>query len=93
LADQVFITDENPRKESPERIRKEILSVCSKATEVADRAQAIAEAIDVANKGDIILLAGKGHEQVQVIGDQTLPFNDAEVAKSLLMGKALLNLD
>jgi UDP-N-acetylmuramoyl-L-alanyl-D-glutamate--2,6-diaminopimelate ligase len=81
LADLVIVTDDNPRSEDPARIRAAILAGAPGATEVGGRREAIAEAIRVAAAGDIILLAGKGHETGQIIGDRVLPFDDALVAR------------
>ena len=81
LSDVVIVTDDNPRTEDPARIRKEILAGAPGAREIAGRRGAIEAAIKEARKGDIILLAGKGHETGQIIGDQVLPFDDAQVAR------------
>jgi UDP-N-acetylmuramoyl-L-alanyl-D-glutamate--2,6-diaminopimelate ligase len=81
LSDLVIVTDDNPRSEDPALIRRAILAGASGATEVAGRREAIAKAIDIAHEGDIILLAGKGHETGQIIGDSVLPFDDALVAR------------
>jgi UDP-N-acetylmuramoyl-L-alanyl-D-glutamate--2,6-diaminopimelate ligase len=81
LSDVVIVTDDNPRSEDPALIRRAIMAGASGATEVADRREAIAEAIHIAHEGDIILLAGKGHETGQIIGDKVLPFDDALVAR------------
>ncbi len=80
-SDLVIVTDDNPRGEEPGAIRRAVLAGAPGAREVGDRRKAIAEAIGEARAGDIVLLAGKGHETVQVIGDTTLPFDDAEVAR------------
>jgi UDP-N-acetylmuramoyl-L-alanyl-D-glutamate--2,6-diaminopimelate ligase len=81
LSDLVIVTDDNPRSEDPARIRADIMAGAKGATEVAGRREAIAEALRVARAGDIILLAGKGHETGQIIGDKVLPFDDALVAR------------
>jgi UDP-N-acetylmuramoyl-L-alanyl-D-glutamate--2,6-diaminopimelate ligase len=81
LSDLVIVTDDNPRSEDPALIRRAILAGASGAKEVPGRREAIAEAIHVAREGDIILLAGKGHETGQIIGDKVLPFDDALVAR------------
>jgi UDP-N-acetylmuramoyl-L-alanyl-D-glutamate--2,6-diaminopimelate ligase len=81
LSDMVIVTDDNPRSEDPAKIRAEVIAGAPNAREVGGRRQAIAAAIAEAGKSDIILLAGKGHETVQIIGDQSLPFDDAEVAR------------
>jgi UDP-N-acetylmuramoyl-L-alanyl-D-glutamate--2,6-diaminopimelate ligase len=80
-SDLVIVTDDNPRTEDPALIRRAILAAAPRAREIGGRREAIAEAIREAGAGDIILLAGKGHETVQVIGDTVMPFDDAEVAR------------
>jgi UDP-N-acetylmuramoyl-L-alanyl-D-glutamate--2,6-diaminopimelate ligase len=81
FSDVVIVTDDNPRSEDPARIRADIMAGAPGATEVAGRREAIAEALRVAAAGDIILVAGKGHETGQIIGDEVLPFDDALVAR------------
>ncbi len=81
LADVVIVTDDNPRTEDPEAIRADILGGAPGAIEVAGRREAIARALSMAGSGDIILLAGKGHETGQIVGDRVLPFDDALVAR------------
>jgi len=81
LSDVVIVTDDNPRSEDPAVIRSAIMAGAPSATEVAGRREAIAEAICIARAGDIVLVAGKGHETGQIIGDRVLPFDDALVAR------------
>ncbi|MEO9601364.1 UDP-N-acetylmuramoyl-L-alanyl-D-glutamate--2,6-diaminopimelate ligase [Parasphingorhabdus sp.] len=81
MSDHVIVTDDNPRSEDPATIRAEIMAGASGADNVADRRKAIAQAIDLAGPQDIILLAGKGHEQGQIVGDRVIPFDDVEVAR------------
>jgi UDP-N-acetylmuramoyl-L-alanyl-D-glutamate--2,6-diaminopimelate ligase len=81
LSDIVVVTDDNPRGEDPAAIRSAIMAGASGATEVAGRREAIAEAIRVSRPGDIVLVAGKGHETGQIVGDRVLPFDDALVAR------------
>jgi UDP-N-acetylmuramoyl-L-alanyl-D-glutamate--2,6-diaminopimelate ligase len=81
LSDVVIVTDDNPRSEDPGQIRRDVLAGAPGATEIAGRREAIAEAIRIAKAGDIVLLAGKGHETGQIIGDRVLPFDDALVAR------------
>ncbi|NNC71811.1 MAG: UDP-N-acetylmuramoyl-L-alanyl-D-glutamate--2,6-diaminopimelate ligase [Sphingomonadaceae bacterium] len=81
LSDHVIVTDDNPRSEEPAAIRKAIIEGAAGATEVAGRREAIAAAIGEARAEDIVLLAGKGHEQGQEIGDRILPFDDVTVAR------------
>jgi UDP-N-acetylmuramoyl-L-alanyl-D-glutamate--2,6-diaminopimelate ligase len=80
-ADVVIVTDDNPRSEDPAAIRREILEGAPDAREIGDRRAAIAAAIDEAGAGDIVLLAGKGHEQGQIVRDLVLPFDDVAVAR------------
>ncbi|HTK58468.1 MAG TPA: UDP-N-acetylmuramoyl-L-alanyl-D-glutamate--2,6-diaminopimelate ligase [Sphingomicrobium sp.] len=81
LSDVVIVTDDNPRSEDPAAIRKAVLAGAPDAIEVGDRRTAIGEAIAMARAGDIVLVAGKGHEQGQIVGDQVLPFDDVTVAR------------
>jgi UDP-N-acetylmuramoyl-L-alanyl-D-glutamate--2,6-diaminopimelate ligase len=81
LSDLVIVTDDNPRSEDPAAIRRDILAGASGAREVSGRREAIEAAVAEAGPGDIILLAGKGHEQGQIVGDSILPFDDVEVAR------------
>jgi UDP-N-acetylmuramoyl-L-alanyl-D-glutamate--2,6-diaminopimelate ligase len=81
LSDIVIVTDDNPRGEDPAAIRSAIMAEASGATEVPGRREAIAEAIRVSRPGDIVLVAGKGHETGQIVGDRVLPFDDALVAR------------
>ncbi len=83
LADRVIVTDDNPRSEDPARIRAEILEAAPGATEIGDRAEAIAAGIKGLSSGDILVVAGKGHETGQIVGDHVHPFNDAEVVRAL----------
>lgn len=78
-ADMVIVTDDNPRSENPTEIRKNITDGCPNAIEIADRAEAICYAIDQVRSGYSILVAGKGHEDYQIIGDQTIHFSDQEI--------------
>jgi UDP-N-acetylmuramoyl-L-alanyl-D-glutamate--2,6-diaminopimelate ligase len=75
-ADSVIVTDDNPRSENPELIRSAILSAAKGAREIGDRAEAIRTAIAGLEPGDALLIAGKGHETGQIVGDRTLPFSD-----------------
>jgi UDP-N-acetylmuramoyl-L-alanyl-D-glutamate--2,6-diaminopimelate ligase len=81
LSDAVIVTDDNPRSEDPAAIRRAVLAGAPGAIEVGDRRAAIGEAIAMAKAGDIVLVAGKGHEQGQKIGDLVLPFDDVTVAR------------
>lgn len=84
LADSIYVTDDNPRSEDAGAIRREVLLGCPEAAEVADRAEAIALAVGRLNAGDVLLIAGKGHETGQIVGSTVIPFNDAEVARRVL---------
>ncbi len=81
LSDLVIVTDDNPRSEDPAAIRRDILAGAPDAREVGGRREAIAAAVAEAGEGDIILLAGKGHEQGQIVGNMVLPFDDVAVAR------------
>jgi UDP-N-acetylmuramoyl-L-alanyl-D-glutamate--2,6-diaminopimelate ligase len=81
FADIAIITDDNPRSEDPASIRAAIREGAPDALDIGDRREAIAEAIRLAAAEDIVLIAGKGHEQGQTIGDQTYPFDDVQVAR------------
>jgi UDP-N-acetylmuramoyl-L-alanyl-D-glutamate--2,6-diaminopimelate ligase len=80
-AERVIITDDNPRSEDPAAIRAAVLAGAPAALEVEGRRVAIAAAIGEAGSGDVVLIAGKGHEQGQIIGAQVLPFDDVTVAR------------
>jgi len=80
-ADGVIVTDDNPRSEDPAAIRAAILAEAPNATEIPDRRTAIAAAVAAAGPEDIVLIAGKGHEQGQIVGDLVLPFDDVQVAR------------
>lgn len=79
-ADVVFVTDDNPRSEDPATIRSAVLQGCPNAAEFGDRAEAILRGVDLLEPGDALLVAGKGHETGQTIGDDVLPFDDVEQA-------------
>ncbi len=87
LADFMIVTDDNPREEDPQAIVEQVLAGVDPAAHcevVHDRAVAIRAAIDAAAAGDVVLIAGKGHETVQRIGNAALPFSDAAVARLAL---------
>jgi UDP-N-acetylmuramoyl-L-alanyl-D-glutamate--2,6-diaminopimelate ligase len=83
-ADDLIITDDNPRLEDPALIRKEIIQDFTNFIEIADRKKAIEYAISLLNAGDILLVAGKGHENYQLIKNEKIYFSDVEVIKSCL---------
>ena len=90
LADIAVITDDNPRTEDAASIRAQMMAAAPKATEIGDRAVAIAWAVNEMKNGDVLVIAGKGHEQGQIVGDTVLPFDDAMQAQNaieLLQGK------
>jgi len=83
-ADLAIVTDDNPRSEDPVAIRKAVLKGASGATEIGDRRTAIREAVSLLRQGDVLIVAGKGHEQGQIVGETVYPFDDAtEVADAL----------
>ena len=84
LADQVIVTDDNPRTEDAASIRTQVLKGCPDATEIGDRASAIAEGIKRLGPNDCLVIAGKGHEQGQIVGVKIIPFSDVEVTKGIL---------
>ena len=86
LADVAIITDDNPRSEDPAAIRAAVLAGCPGGRAVADRATAIAEALNALGPGDVLAVAGKGHEQGQTIGDRVVPFDDVAVVRRLAAG-------
>ncbi len=83
-ADVVIVTDDNPRTEAPEVIRRQILVTAPGAREIGDRAEAIATAVQSMQRGDVLLVAGKGHETGQIVGGTTLPFSDHEVLRAAM---------
>jgi UDP-N-acetylmuramoyl-L-alanyl-D-glutamate--2,6-diaminopimelate ligase len=86
LADTVFVTDDNPRSEDPADIRQQILTAVPEAFEFDDRGEAIASAIASLGPGDTLVIAGKGHETGQTVGDRVIPFDDRVVARASLFG-------
>ncbi len=84
LADQAIITDDNPRSEDPATIRQEMLVEAPGAQEIGDRGAAIATAVAALGPGDVLVIAGKGHETGQIVGGQVLPFDDREVARTAI---------
>ena len=84
LADRVFVTDDNPRGEEPTAIRRAILDGCPGAVEIGDRGGAIRTAVQCLGSGDILLVAGKGHEQGQTVGDRVIDFDDATETRRAL---------
>ena len=83
-ADGVVVTDDNPRSEDPAAIRRAILAACPEAREIGDRREAIRVAIAGLDAGDVLLVAGKGHESGQIVGERVLPFDDAAEVRAAL---------
>ncbi|HWG04311.1 MAG TPA: cyanophycin synthetase, partial [Beijerinckiaceae bacterium] len=84
LADVVIVTDDNPRSEPPEKIRAAILAAAPGALDIGDRRAAIVEACAMLEDGDLLVVAGKGHETGQIIAGKTFPFSDHEVIAAAL---------
>jgi len=84
LADAAIITDDNPRSEDPASIRQEMLAAAPGAEEIGDRGAAIAHAVAAMGPGDVLVIAGKGHESGQIVGGQVLPFDDRDVARTAI---------
>ncbi|MEG9884185.1 MAG: UDP-N-acetylmuramoyl-L-alanyl-D-glutamate--2,6-diaminopimelate ligase [Hyphomicrobiales bacterium] len=84
--DVAIVTDDNPRMEAPAVIRRAVLAGCPDACEIGDRGEAIAYGMSVLKKGDVMLVAGKGHEGGQLVGDTVIPFSDRAVIRSLSHG-------
>jgi UDP-N-acetylmuramoyl-L-alanyl-D-glutamate--2,6-diaminopimelate ligase len=82
-ADRAIVTDDNPRSEDPASIRSAILAACPGAMEIGDRAHAIEAGLNMLRPGDVLAVAGKGHEQGQTIGTTVVPFDDASVIRHL----------
>lgn len=90
LADAVYVTDDNPRDDDPANIRAQVMAGCPGAIEIADRGEAIAAALRAASLGDIVVVAGKGHELGQVgPGGEVTPFSDMEAIKDHLMSERM----
>jgi len=86
LADRVIVTDDNPRSEDAAHIRAEVLAACAGAIEIGDRHDAIINAVRGLSDGDILVLAGKGHEQGQIVGDEVRRFDDVAEAIAAIKG-------
>lgn len=83
-ADVVIVTDDNPRTEAPAAVRAEILADAAGAIEIGDRRAAIGEAVGMLREGDVVVVAGKGHETGQIVGDKVLPFSDQDEVRAAL---------
>jgi UDP-N-acetylmuramoyl-L-alanyl-D-glutamate--2,6-diaminopimelate ligase len=86
LADVAIVTDDNPRSENPALIRASILAACASGIEIGDRRAAIAAGLEMLGPDDVLVVAGKGHEQGQIVGAKVLPFDDAAVIRELAGG-------
>jgi len=82
LADKIIVTDDNPRTEDAAAIRAQIMTSCRRAREIGNRAEAIAAAVARLDRGDVLIVAGKGHEQGQIVGEEVIPFDDVEVVRA-----------
>ena len=87
LADRAIVTDDNPRTEDAATIRAAIMAACPGATEIGDRAAAIDAGIDTLAADDALIVAGKGHEPGQIVGDRVLDFDDATVARAAIRAR------
>jgi UDP-N-acetylmuramoyl-L-alanyl-D-glutamate--2,6-diaminopimelate ligase len=83
-AARVYVTDDNPRSEDAAAIRRAILAAAPGAIEIGDRAAAISAAVRELSDGDVLLVAGKGHETGQIVGNRTLPFSDQAAVRAVL---------
>ena len=83
-ADIAIVTDDNPRSEDPATIRADVMAGCPNAITIDGRENAIRKGIEMMQDGDVLLVAGKGHEQGQPIGDKTYPFDDLKVTQKLM---------
>jgi UDP-N-acetylmuramoyl-L-alanyl-D-glutamate--2,6-diaminopimelate ligase len=86
-ADKVIVTDDNPRNEQPENIRAAILAAAPGASEIGDRREAIRRSVAALERGDVLLIAGKGHESGQIVGDRVLEFSDHDEVEAALREK------
>ncbi len=94
LADKIFVTSDNPRTEEPKEIIRQIMVGISRQARrhtqvIADRREAIQAALETAGPGDVVLVAGKGHERYQIVGNERRPFDDRQVAAEWMSKKGL----
>lgn len=87
FADVVIVTDDNPRTEDAAAIRAQVLEGCPQGREIGDRGAAITTAVELLEPGDVLLIAGKGHETGQIVGREVLPFSDQESARAALQAR------
>ena len=85
-ADQIYVTDDNPRSEEPSEIRRAIMKEARGAVEIGDRTEAVRKAVQDLKQGDVLLVAGKGHETGQILRDRTIPYTDHDAVKAALKG-------
>ncbi len=88
LADRCIVTDDNPRSEDPAAIRKAVLAACPGAEEIGGRDEAIRHGVAGLTPDDLLVIAGKGHESGQIVGDQVLPFDDGDAARAAALSCA-----
>ena len=86
LADVAIVTDDNPRTEAAAAIRAAVMAGCPDAAEIGDRGAAIAHAVGLLQEGDALVIAGKGHETGQIVGEEIIPFDDVEEARKAALG-------
>ena len=84
FADSVIVTDDNPRGEDAATIRTQALTGCPEAVEIGDRGEAIRAGVAMLEPGDVLMVAGKGHEQGQTIAGETFPFDDVTVVRAAI---------
>jgi UDP-N-acetylmuramoyl-L-alanyl-D-glutamate--2,6-diaminopimelate ligase len=85
LADHVIVTDDNPRTEDPAAVRAEVMKGCPAAQEIGNRREAIRAAIRALGPEDVLVIAGKGHEQGQTVGKEIFPFDDVTEARAAVL--------
>ncbi len=86
LADYPYVTDDNPRTEDAKSIRAAIMAACPDGVEIGNRAEAIRVAVDALAAGDVLLVAGKGHEEGQKTGTTVIPFSDHDAVRAAIAG-------
>ena len=84
FANRIYITDDNPRFENPATIRKEIIKYCRNGIEIPNRKKAIIRAINDLKLNETLIIAGKGHEKIQIIKNKKIKFDDVEIVKNLI---------
>ena len=84
-ADNAYITDDNPRNEKPANIRRDMMVGAVDGIEIDGRENAIMQSVKELEQGDILIVAGKGHEQGQIVGDKILPFDDSKIIRKAIL--------